>query len=1545
VKPIESIAKSASTSKTGLLALLRRLLHVKGTSALEISQGTGAPSTKPTKRVSLGRPTAVKTFTRNNNKEVMSRNAGQARTQGVITKQSCVANFTQLRSPRFTSLRQSRSPACIEQPRSPRFTPLEPGLFFLLALVKAARSFATPVKPSRSPACIEQLGSFGFTLVRPSRSLLPHSKPARFSLCASVLASLAFTVAPASALAAGPEAPRTEPASEVKAKSAVVNGVLSPAGPGEVGSSYDFLYRPSETECKGGGATSPVVSIMGLEAEPVSEPLAGLAPGTTYAVCLVVHNAANTEETVGPPVTFTTVAVPKTEAVTLIGSTTATFNGKLTPLNEKVETEYFFYYNFGEEPACTFEQATGAVDAGTGMGTTKTVSMLVGGLEPGEKYTVCLAAYNTLGAFEVDPSSLPIHFETKPAPPEIVTESESATPVTPDEETLNVQINANNQEITYIFEYSTTESAGELTGTVTKLNGTIAPEPFGAQPVTVNAPGLVQNTTYYYRVTTENTADEQTVGKVEPFTTLLETPETLPASPVTSSAATLNGVLSPNATAQGEAGTYEFAYRQSPSGCQGEGGKTAPMPAEVALGGKEAVSAVLTGLPPDATYTYCLLERSAANATAVGAAVTFTTRGAGISEEYVSEVEASAAILHAQINPNESSTSYHFEYDTTPYTSSAAHGTSLPSGGIPAGTSPVPVSVQLQSLSPGITYYYRVVAVSELASGDFETFDGPDKTLTTNAAPSATAETCPNAQARTEQPYGQALPDCRAYELVSPLKKNDRGVEAIDSRASVSDQASGPEASAVAYISRGSFANPRGATEYGRYISRRGADGWLTQGVTPLSVAFEPVPVAFAELLFTPDLSTGLVFSQDVPLVSGEEAGYDGLYVADLASTPVSYQMVTNVNPRYAPYEEQQVGYPSAVGVSTDLSHVAFQQVGNLTVNAEGTNGHVYEWAGGKLSLVDVPPAGTKFEYGDQAGAPGNFGLPRYGDTWHAVSADGLRVFFTAGSEGNGGNQGLVGQLYVRENPEQEQSPEPAGKCTVSSDACTVEVSASQRTNTKGEPEPDPNGPQPAYFRDANAEGTRVFFTSRAELTSEANTDEDKTANLYEYDFDKPEGKQLTDLTVNAEANGAAVLGLVTASENVGEENSYVYFVANGVLASNENANKETAQRGNCKQGEEELTGERTCNLYVAHYDGGSWKTKFIATLTGGSGENSGSELLGDERDWVGYEGGTLGYDTGPESHTARVTPNGAMLAFESERSLTGYDNEPVEPGAGENEYKCTEGGSGITKSNLAVPCREVYLYDAVTGKLVCASCDPSGARPVGAAELGGQERSGLLPASVYYLSRNLSENGGRLFFQSSDALVPHDSNRRLDVYEWEQPASPAEAAKAENSCTFSSPTFSASSGGCVFPISDVAGDFKSKFVDASASGDNVFIATEDQLVPEADADSRANVYDARVGGGFPVTTPRPPCNNGDSCKPPVSSQPGVFGAPASATFFGPGNPTPAGGGASNPQKKTTKKTVRCKKGLVKNGKGKCVKRKKPKKNAKRPGNDRRASR
>jgi hypothetical protein len=937
--------------------------------------------------------------------------------------------------------------------------------------------------------------------------------------------------------------------------------------------------------------------------------------------------------------------------------------------------------------------------------------------------------------------------------------------------------------------------------------------------------------------------------------------------------------------------------------------------------------------------------------------VTFTTLAEppAITGEYVTKVQATAATLNATVNPGGAETKYRFEYG--PAAGSYDVSVPVPDGEIAAGVTPVSVDALATPLQPGTTYHYRILTSNTQSPAGGT--PGRDQTFTTPAEPGSAPETCPNAQARTEQPYGQALPDCRAYELVSPLDKGDLSAEAVDSRASVSDEPSGPEAAAVAYVSRGSFSEPgqtepQGSRKENRYLARREADGWSTQSLTPSSTAREAQRVAFAELLFTPDLSTGLLASEDTPLVKdGELAGYDNLYVANLTSSPASYQTVTNVNPPGTqPYENATGAYtPQAVGVSTDLSHVFFQLHANLTANAEGNVEHVYDWTGGKLSLVDVPPMGTMFEHGAAAGAPGNFYEPEDGDTWHAVSANGLRVFFTAGEE-LGGQPSAAGQLYVRENPEQEQSPEPAGKCTVSSDACTIEVSASQKTNGTGPEGTDPNGPQPAYFRDANAAGTQVFFTSRAELTNDANTgSDDTTANLYEYELSSAPGEpgKLIDLTAPTEAedpNGAAVLGVVNAGENAGEENSYVYFVANGVLASNENANKETAHLGNCSQAEEEPIGEPRCSLYVAHYNDGKWETKFIVTLAGGVIHHGGGGVYNDERDWVGFEGGTLDADRGPGSHTVRVTPDGTTLAFESERSLTGYGNDPVEPGAGAPGDKCTERGGELKESDPAVPCREVFVYDAVTEKLVCASCDPSGARPVGPAELGGQEDeegNGFTPPSVYYLPRNLSEDGGRLFFQTPDALVPHDSNNQLDVYEWEQPGSPPEVAKGEDSCTSSSPAFSVGGGGCVFPISDAAGDFESRFMDASANGNDVFLATKDQLVPAADADARANVYDVRVGGGFPVVTAPPVCNNGDSCKPPVSPQPSIFAPAGSATFSGLGNPAPVV--VPPPPKKATTKTVKCKRGFVKNKKGKCVKRKKPKKHAKRASDDRRASR
>jgi WD40-like Beta Propeller Repeat len=736
------------------------------------------------------------------------------------------------------------------------------------------------------------------------------------------------------------------------------------------------------------------------------------------------------------------------------------------------------------------------------------------------------------------------------------------------------------------------------------------------------------------------------------------------------------------------------------------------------------------------------------------------------------------------------------------------------------------------------------------------------------------SSSCPNEQLRSENNSTQ-LPDCRAYEMVSPLEKGGHGVSFAGARAAVSGEA-------ITYLSVGAFAEPKGIQQVDRYLSRRSGSGWSTSNISPANVTYETQTLSpFEELVFTPELSMGVLESEYAPLVGGELAGYYNFYVWSAADG--SYQTVTTVkSPSAVRYTEKQ--QPVMVGASSDLSHVVFEQNASLVEGAAPGYFHVYEWADGRLSRVDIPPAGDSFE-GGRVGPPqeqlGGERFPSRG-VWHAVSADGSRVFFSSYPPQRSGG----GQLYVRENPMAVQSPVEHGVCTVSVDACTVEVSASQRVTALGEPAPDPHGPQPAFFKGASVDGSLVFFVSRAELTNDANTGpEDNARNLYAYDL--ATGK-LTDLTVDSnpgDVNGAAVVGFVTAAE----DGSYVYFVANGVLAGNASGSlAETAKPGDCPEGEGEVVAGSTCNLYVEHFNGSVWEVpRFVATLAGGA----------DEDDWFEKPSIDIVVDYGPGQHRVRVTPDGTRLAFQSVRGLTGYDNAPAEPDACEDER-----------------CSEVYLYDAVNGALTCVSCDPGGARPVGRAELGasfseaGEVSFGEAP-SQFYTANNLSVSGGRLFFQSPDALVPQASGGLQNVYEWE--------ADGVGSC--------AQASGCVAPVSDVSGPFASYFMDASPSGEDVFIATADQLVP-SDTDNLRDVYDVRVDGGFPAPAAAVPCEAAGACRGSLPAQPAnVLSAPASATFAGTGNlaappPVPA-------VKPRAKKVKACARGDARK-RGRCVRQK-----------------
>jgi hypothetical protein len=392
-------------------------------------------------------------------------------------------------------------------------------------------------------------------------------------------------------------------------------------------------------------------------------------------------------------------------------------------------------------------------------------------------------------------------------------------------------------------------------------------------------------------------------------------------------------------------------------------------------------------------------------------------------------------------------------------------------------------------------------------------------------------------------------------------------------------------------------------------------------------------------------------------------------------------------------------------------------------------------------------------------------------------------------------------------------------------------------------------------FQLASADGSKVFFTNQSGgydphrlLESSGKVGSD----LYECEVVEKAGEpecKLSDIATEA-------VGVLGASE----DGAYVYFVANSVLAAG-------AAPGECEAGGTPRAGA-TCNLYVRH-DG---VTKFVALLS-----------PEDSHDWSSELGGL----------SARVSPDGHWAEFMSQRSVTGYDNLDAINGK---------------------PDAEVYLYDASAGRVVCASCDPTGARPTGAEYFLLEPGSGGLtggPRGVWSSSgwvaatvpgwlqfrigdsanqpRYLSDSG-RLFFNSGDALVPQDVNGTQDVYEYEPPG--------VGDCTASSATFDEGSHGCVGLISSGTSAEESGFLEASATGGDVFFLTFSKLQPQ-DYDNSLDVYDAHECTSavpcFATAVPQPPaCTTADACRAAPAPQPAAFGAPSSATFSGAGNVTPA---------------------------------------------------
>ncbi len=205
----------------------------------------------------------------------------------------------------------------------------------------------------------------------------------------------------------------------------------------------------------------------------------------------------------------------------------------------------------------------------------------------------------------------------------------------------------------------------------------------------------------------------------------------------------------------------------------------------------------------------------------------------GIAEE--------EAVLHADVNPSGEASSYRFELTSQQAFDEEggfAGATVLAEGDLAAGSEAVAVSTAALGLEPGTAYRFRVVAKNE--SGEDEA-EAPFSTY----APGDPSSDCANEALRTGA--SAALPDCRAYELVTPADTGGRppfGHGLWNGLYFPTLEAS-PQGDRVSFVIEGGIVPGLGGTggkNGDPYLATRGATGWSGASAGPDGVE-SPEPI------------------------------------------------------------------------------------------------------------------------------------------------------------------------------------------------------------------------------------------------------------------------------------------------------------------------------------------------------------------------------------------------------------------------------------------------------------------------------------------------------------------------------------------------------------------------------------------------------------------------------------------------------------------------------------------------------------------------------
>jgi hypothetical protein len=741
----------------------------------------------------------------------------------------------------------------------------------------------------------------------------------------------------------------------------------------------------------------------------------------------------------------------------------------------------------------------------------------------------------------------------------------------------------------FLYKASTTKECAGGSTTTEGFSFGEKDEPLPPEPVS----GLTANTEYAVCLLDKDAGGE-TPSPVVTFTTP-SAPFTDAASAVTTTTATLHGHFTLNGAV---ASQYSFDYNVGAT-CTGGEHTTVQEAGTGATTISESVA--VSGLLPSGEYTACFVTLNQYGSE-TGAPVHFTTEPIAATiepnSETVNNLAATSATLNAKVNPKGAPvTSCRFQYGT-----STAYGNTAPcehpdAVEIERVRNPVPVLGHIEGLSANTEYHWRLLVTN--AAG---TETSPDQTfiypVTTEGAG------CADESTRVED-RSTALPDCRAYEMITP--PHDNG-------AALGDFFTGPpldiaaDGSRVIINSIQCFAESVSCNAGERqnqgnpFAFSRTSSGWVTMPLAPPATQFQlSVPY-----MYNADLGTALFLSSSP---SGES------FVARQpeGSFPERRPRFAEVGP---PFEFNEIDYPTA---TADLSHLIYEPVG------EESTHQAYEYVGtGNTapSLVGVRGGAGSTEVIseclDTVGAGREYG-------YNALSDDGATAFFTAWGLDNLSSCGKgtappVSEVYAR--IDQSRTVLISGRSPLE---CTLTCLSSSASD--------------ANYEGASEDGSKAFFLSTQQLTNHASAGSgsvreqsscelpENECNLYEYDFANPTGRNLIDVSAGAATGNPRVQSVFAISP----DGSHIYFIAQGVLTSSANARGQVAHEG--KE-----------NLYVFERDSSfpDGHVAFIATLP----------TAAEEPPEFGLRARVF-----PLTN-ANVTPDGRFLVFESQGQLTSDDSD-----------------------------------------------------------------------------------------------------------------------------------------------------------------------------------------------------------------------------------------------------------------------------------------------